>query len=55
MKVNITGTGNVTKMAVLAINCKNLYKSYLQNRKTCDFETLPEASVNGALQSLYKS
>ena len=25
----------------------------LKNRKTYDFETLPEASVNGALQSLY--
>ena len=27
----------------------------LQNRETYDFETLSEASVNGALQSLYKS
>ena len=52
MKVNINGSGHVTKMAAMAINNKNLI---LQNRKTYDFETLPEASVNGALQSLYKS
>ena len=54
MKVNING--HMTKMATMAINRKNLYKSYeviLQNRKTYDFETLPEAPVNGALQSLY--
>ena len=40
-------------MAAMAINSKNLYKSYSsgQNRKTYDFETLPEVSVNGALQS----
>ena len=49
MKVNINGLGHVSKMAAMAIN------SNFQNRKTCDFETLPEASVNGALQSLYKS
>ena len=40
----------MTKMATMAINSKNLI---LQNQKTYDFETLPEASVNGALQSLY--
>ena len=56
MKVNINGSGHVTKMAAMAINSKNLYISLiLQNRKTCDFETLHEASVNGALQILYKS
>ena len=27
----------------------------VQNRKTYDFETFPEALVNGALQNLYKS
>ena len=53
MKVNINGSGHMTKMAAMAINSKNLYKSFLQNQKTYDFETLPEASVNGALQSLY--
>ena len=40
----------MTKVADMAINSKNLYKSYSQNRRTYDFETLPEASVNGALQ-----
>ena len=52
MEVYINGSGHVTKMAAMAINSKNLI---LQNQKTYDFETLPEASVNGALQSLYKS
>ena len=28
MKVNINGSGHVTKMATMAINSKNLYKSY---------------------------
>ena len=56
MKVNINGSGHVTKMAAMAINNKkNFINPILQNRKTYDFETLPEASVNGALQSLYKS
>ena len=50
MKVNINGSGHVTKMAAMAITSRNLYKP-----ETCYFETLPEASVNGALQSLYKS
>ena len=57
MKVNINGPGHVTKMTAMAINSKNLYKSFssfLQNWKTYDIETLPEASVSGALQSLYK-
>ena len=48
MKNNINGSGHVTKMAAMAINSINLI---LQNWKTCDFKTLPEASVNGALQS----
>ena len=52
MENNINGSGHVTKMAAMAINSKNLI---LQNRKTYDFETLPEASVNGGLQSLYES
>ena len=37
----------------MAINSKNLYKSYSSESEDLDFETLPEASVNGALQSLY--
>ena len=55
MKVNINGHGHMTKIATMAINSKNVYKSYSSepDRKTYDFETLPEASVNGALQSLY--
>ena len=52
MKVNINGHGHMTKMATMAINSKNLYKSYSPETGTYDFETLPEASVNGALQSL---
>ena len=50
MKVNIKG--HMTKIATMAINSKNLLNFILQNRKTYDFETMPEASVNGALQSL---
>ena len=38
----------------MAINSKNLYKSYCSEPEDL-FETLPEASLNGALQSLYKS
>ena len=53
MKVNINGQGHMTKMATIAINSKKLINLILQNRKTYDFETLSEASVNGALQSLY--
>ena len=55
MKVNINGPGHMTKMATMAINRKKNINLFLQNRKTYDFETLPEASVSGALQSLYKS
>ena len=47
MKVNIKGQGHMTKMATMAINL------ILQNQNTYDFETLPEASENEALQSLY--
>ena len=54
MKVNIIGSGHVIKMAAMAINSKIFINLILQNQKTYDFETLPEASVNGALQSLYK-
>ena len=53
MKVNINGQGHMTKMATMAINSENLINLILQNRKTYDFKTLHEASVNGALQSLY--
>ena len=43
-------------MAVMAINRKkNFINLFLQNCKTYDLETLPEASVSGVLQSLYKS
>ena len=28
MKVNINGSGHMTKMTAIAINSKNLYKSY---------------------------
>ena len=45
MKVNINGSGHI----------KTFISLILQNRKTYDFGTLPEASVDGALQSLYKS
>ena len=51
MKVYINGQGHMTKMATMAINSKNLYKSYPSEPDT--YETLPEASENGALQSLY--
>ena len=56
MKVNINDSGHVTKIAGMAINSKkNFINFILQNRKTYDLETLPEASVNGALQSFNKS
>ena len=55
MKVNINGSGHVTKMAAMAIIAKTFINLILQKRKTYDFEILPEASVNGALQSVYKS
>ena len=38
MKVNINGSGHVTKMAAMAINSKNLYKSYSSEPETYDFE-----------------
>ena len=54
MKVNINGQCHMTKMATMAINSqKNFIYLILQKVRTYDFETLPEASVNGALQSLY--
>ena len=43
----------MTKMATMAVNSKMFINLILQNRKTYDFESLPEASVNGALQSLF--
>ena len=55
MKVNIIGSGHITKMTAMAINSQNFINLNVQNRKTYDFETLSEASVNRALQSLYKS
>ena len=53
MKVNINGHGHMTKIATMAINSKNLEKFYSSEPEAYDFETMPEASVNGALQSLY--
>ena len=53
MEININGQGNMTKMATMAINSKPFINLILQNRKNYDFDTLSEASVNGALQSLY--
>ena len=56
MKANINGPVHMTKMAAMALNSKKLVINLIvQNRKTYDFETLPESSVNGVLQSLYKS
>ena len=55
VKVNINGPGHMTKMATMAINSKTIINLFLQNRKTYDFETWLEASMNTALQSLYKS
>ena len=54
-KGNINGQGHMTKMAAMAINRKNIKNLLLQNQKANDFETWCEASVTGALQSLYKS
>ena len=55
-KVYINGQGHMTKMATMAINRKKTFKNLLlQNKKADDFETWCEASVTGALQSLYKS
>ena len=49
MKVSIIG--HMTKLATMA----TFINLIVQNWKTYDFETLPEAPVNGSLQSLYKS
>ena len=55
-KVYINGQGHMTKVAAMAINRKKTFKNLLlQNQKANDFETWFEASVTGALQSLYKS
>ena len=55
-KVYINGQGHMTKMVAMAINKKKNFKNLLlQNQKAKDFETGCEASVTGALQSLYKS
>ena len=45
----------MTKTAAMAINRKNFKNLLLQNQEANDFETFCEASVTGALQSLYKS
>ena len=37
MKVNVNGPGHMTKMATMAINSKNLYKSYCSERKDLNF------------------
>ena len=56
MKVCINGQGHITKMVAMAINRKKNFKNLiLQNQKANDFENWCEASVTGALQSLYKS
>ena len=52
-EVYINGHGHMTKMAAMAINRKK--NLVLENLKANDFETWCEASVTGALQSLYKS
>ena len=54
-KVYINGQGHMTKMAAMAINRKKTKNLLLQNQMVNDFETWHEASVTGALQSLYKS
>ena len=52
----INGQGHMTKMVAMAINSKKNFKNLLlQNQKAFDFETWPEASMNTAQQSLYKS
>ena len=54
-KVYINGHGHMTKVATMAINRKTFKNLLLQNQKANDFETWCEASVTGALQSLYIS
>ena len=54
-KVYINGQGRMTKMAAMTINRKIYFRNLLlQNQNANDFETWCEASVTGALQSLYK-
>ena len=53
-KVYINGQDHMTKMAAMAINRKKNFKNLLI-QKANDFETWCEASVTGAVQSLYKS
>ena len=55
MKVCIICQGQMTKMATMAINSKNLLTNLLKNQKAYGFESWHEASGNGALQSSYKS
>ena len=54
-KVYINGQVHMTKMATMAIIEKTFKNLLLQNKKANDLETWCEASVTGALQSLYKS
>ena len=54
-KIYINGQGHMTEMAAMAINRKTFKNLLLQNQKANDFETWCEASVTGALQSIYKS
>ena len=55
MKANINGPGHITKMAAMAINSINHYKSSSSEPEVFDFETWPEPSMNTALKNLYKS
>ena len=56
MKANINDPDHITKIVTMPINSKkNIINLLLQNQKAFDFETWPEASMNTALQSLYKS
>ena len=58
MKANVNGPGHITKMArwqPLLYIVKTIINLLLQNQKAMDFETWPEASMNTALQSLYKA
>ena len=52
--ININDQGHMAKMAARTINGTK-YLENLQSQKAYEFETWHEASVNGALQSLYKS
>ena len=46
MKVDLNSQGHMTMLATMAINSKIFITLFLQNRKTYDFETLPEALYN---------